>query len=131
MIIDLTSCPVAIARLAAILADQGIALRAVAFESRHNQMMEAHTPVGSMRVVVDRGQWFVELASPGHAEYFDTAVWEACLRGGPVSLELIPLDEQVSWFEAALRSEDTRRCSLECLLGARQRRAYGRMGIAF
>jgi len=79
--------------------------------------------------VADRGQWFVELAPPGASEFFDTAVWGACLTRTEVSVDLMPLDAQAAWLEEFLSGGVQGDYTLDCLLEARRRRAYGRVGL--
>lgn len=81
------------------------------------------------RCSADRGQWFVEFAPPGVNEFFDTAVWIACLSRTEVSLELMPLEAQAAWLEEFLAGGVQGEYTIECLLEARRRRAYGRMGL--
>lgn len=126
---NLSSAPQALQVLAEQLARGGTPLRVHAFNSPTNQQLRAHTSHGTVQVLADRGQWFVELAPPGSSEFFDTAAWAACLARSEVSLELIPLDERVTWLAAFLAAATPEKPTVECLLQARRRRAYGRMGL--
>jgi len=130
MMLDLSAAPRPIQKLAGWLADRGAPLRVQSFDSPSNQLLQSQTPRGTVQVLADRGQWFVELAPPGASEYFDTAVWESCLSGTEISLELAALDEQAAWFEEFLAGDEQREHTIECLREARRRRAYGRMGIS-
>ncbi|MCV2393905.1 hypothetical protein OEB99_06260 [Actinotalea sp. M2MS4P-6] len=127
---DLSLAPPAVLRLAQTLAERGAPLTIRAFDSPTNQLLGATLDVGSVRVLADGGQWFVDLAPPGLDEYFDTAVWTACLNGTDVSLDLESLDSQVGWLEEHLSSGFAGDGRIECLRDARRRRAYGRMGLA-
>jgi hypothetical protein len=126
---DLSSAPTAVQRFAGWLAEHGAHVSVQSFASPTNQLLRAPTARGTVQIVADRGQWFVELAPPEAGEYFDTAVWTACLSGSDVSLELQSLDAQVEWLIAFLGADASSRCSIECLREARQRRAYRRMGL--
>lgn len=126
---DLSSAPQALETLAERLADGGTPLRVHSFDSPINQQLRAQTPHGTVQVLADRGQWFVELAPPGSSEFFETAVWTACLTRTEVSLELMPLDAQAAWLEELLANGVGSEYTIECLLEARRRRAYGRMGL--
>lgn len=126
---DISAAPQAIQELGRWLADGGTVLAVDSFESPTSQRLRAHTARGTLQVVADRGQWFVELAPLGSSEFFDTAVWAACLAGVEVSVDVIPIDAQVAWLERFLKEGDLRSCTIECLLEARRRRAYRRMGL--
>lgn len=130
MMLDLSAAPRPIQKLAEWLEDSGSPLCVQTFDSPSTQLLQAHTPRGSVQVLADRGQWFVELAPTGASEYFDTAVWASCLSGTDVSLDLAPLDEQALWFEEYLAVDEEREYTIERLREARHRRAYGRMGLS-
>jgi hypothetical protein len=129
MMADLSAAPQAVLDLAEWLSERGTPLRARSFDSASNQLLQAHVPQGTVQVLADRGQWFVELAPAGAEEFFDTAAWTSCLTGAEVSLELEPLDVQVGWLEGYLAGEGHGKVTIECLREARRRRAYGRMGL--
>lgn len=76
---DLSLAPQVVQRLAGRLTEGGTPLRVHSHGSPTNQQLRAETPHGTVQVLADRGQWFVELAPPGPDEFFDTAVWTACL----------------------------------------------------
>jgi hypothetical protein len=122
--------PQVLQKFAESLAERETPLRVQAFESPSNQLLQARTARGTVQVLADRGQWFVELAPPGAAEFFSTTVWLACLSRTEVSLELMPFDAQTAWLEEYLTGGDQREYTIECLLETRRRRAYGRMGLA-
>ncbi len=126
---DLSSAPQSLQMLAGRLAGSGNPLRVHSFDSPTNQQLRAQTPHGTVQVLADRGQWFVELAPPGSSEFFDTAVWTACLTRTAVSLDLIPLDAQALWLAEFLAADVRSEYTIECLLEARRSRAYGRMGL--
>lgn len=126
---DLSSAPPSLQTLAARLAREGTPLRVHSFDSPTNQQLRAHTTHGTVQVLADRSQWFVELAPAGAEEFFDTAAWTSCLAGVEVSLELEPLEVQVCWLEQYLAGEPDVEVTVECLRDARRRRAYGRMGL--
>lgn len=126
---DLSSAPQALVALAEWLADGGTPLRVHAFDSPTNQQLRAQTPHGTVQVLADRGQWFVELAPPGSSEFFDTAVWTACLTRTEVSLDVISLDAQMLWFAEFLAADARSEHAIECLVEARRRRAYRRMRL--
>lgn len=126
---DLSSAPQAISELARILSARGNPLRTQSYGSPGDQVLRAETPAGTVQVLADRGQWFVDLAPPGVDDYFDTEVWAACLSGAPVSLELVSLDSQVAWLKEFLDEDVRTGYSIESLRKARQRRAYGRLGF--
>lgn len=124
----LSSAPEALRELAGWLADAGT-LRVDSFNSPGNQRLRALTSLGTVQVVADRGQWFVELAPPGLSEYFDTAVWSACITGAEVGLDLVPLDAQVAWLHELVAGGVPGEVSVECLVEVRRWRAHGRMGL--
>ncbi|MFI5061011.1 MAG: hypothetical protein ACHP7F_06165 [Actinomycetales bacterium] len=126
---DLSSAPKAVQELAEWLTDRGSPLRAKAFDSPNNQLLQAPVEHFLVQVLADRGQWFVALAPPDADEYFATAVWSSCLAGTPVSLELTPLAAQVAWLKEFLAEDAHGDWSIECLRDARRRRAYQRMGL--
>jgi hypothetical protein len=130
MMPDLSSAPLAIQRLARWLDDEGAQLSVHSFDSPANQLLKAKMARGQVQVLVDRGQWFVELAPPGVDDYFDMAVWTSCLAGTDVTLELEPLDVQAAWLTKFLAGEISGECTISCLREARRRRAYGRMGLS-
>ena len=127
---DLALAPQVLQKFAESLAERETPLRVEAFDSPSNQLLQAQTARGTVQVLADRGQWFVELAPPGVAEFFSTTVWIACLSRTEVSLELMPLDAQTAWIEEYLTGGDQREYTIECLLETRHRRACGRMGLA-
>ena len=129
MMPDLSLAPQALQRLAERLADGGSPLQVHSFDSPSNQQLRAQAPRGTVQVLADRGQWFVELAPPGASEFFDTAVWGACLTRTEVSVDPMPLDAQAAWLEEFLSGGVQGDYTLDCLLEARRRRAYGRMGL--
>lgn len=126
---DLSTAPPAVLDLAHWLSERGAPLELRSFDSVSNQLLLAHAPRGTVQVLVDRGQWFVELAPPGAEEFFDMAAWTSCLKGEEVSLELEPISVQVGWLKQYLAGESDGEFTVECLREARRRRAYGRMGL--
>lgn len=126
---DMSLAPQGLQKFAEGLAEEETPLRVEAFDSPSNQLLQAQTARGTVQVLADRGQWFVELAPPGVAEFFSTAVWIACLSRTEVSLEIVPLDAQIAWLEVFLAGDDQREYTIECLLDAQRRRAHGRMGL--
>ena len=129
MMPELPSVPPALQALTEQLDSGGTPLRVHSFDSPDDQQLRATTPHGTVQVLVDRGQWFVELAPPGSSEFFDTAVWIACLTRTDVSLDLGSLDAQTMWLVEFLAAEVHNRYTIECLREARRKRAYGRMGL--
>lgn len=129
MMPDLSAAPRAVHDLAGWLSERGNPLEQRSFDSASNQLLQAHASWGTVQVLADRGQWFVELAPPGAEEFFDTAAWTSCFAGAEVSLELEPLEVQVGWLEEYLAGEPHVEVTVECLRDARRRRAYGRMGL--
>lgn len=126
---DLSAAPQSVQKLSEWLAGRGTALHECSFDSASNQTLQAHTPRGTVQVLADRGQWFVELAPPRTIEFFDMATWISCLTGTEVSLALESLDVQVGWIEEYLVADAHDDVSVECLRQARRQRAHGRMGI--
>jgi hypothetical protein len=129
MMLDLSDAPQAVRNFADWLSDRGTSLSLQAFDSPNNQLLRAPSPRGTVQLLADRGQWFVELAPPGADEFFDTAVWSSCLAGGEVSLELTPLDTQVEWLQEFLAGELREGPTIDCLREAQRKRAYGRLGL--
>ena len=121
--------PAPIAKLDRFLASIGGQLQLIHFSSPMNQVLVATSSAGSVRVVADRGQWFVELAAPAMDEYFDSAVWTACVREVPVRLDIATLDEQVETLEAFLADGSTRTISISELEEARDQRSSGRQAL--
>jgi hypothetical protein len=129
MMVNLSSAPPAVRALVERMTVGGALMGQENFDSPVNQRFQLATPRGALRVVADRGQWFVELAPEGSEEFFDSAVWVSCLTGSVVSVELPPLESQVAWFIEFLGDENGKSVALKCLLRARRRRALARMGI--
>jgi hypothetical protein len=130
-VINLSSAPTSVVRLAQLLDDAGCPLHSTSYGSVRNQLLEVNVAAKGFRVRVaaDRSQWFVELA-PGHSEdYFDTAVWRACLAGTDVSLDLEPLESQVEWIIEKLADRGELTANLGCLRAARHERACRRLGL--
>ncbi len=127
---DLSSAPPVIRHFAERLAERGTPLQTVSFESSRNQLLRTALTSVTVQILADRGQWFVELAPAGVEDWFDTAAWRCCLEGGPVSVNLDPLDTQVAWIEDYLARSAKLHVSLDCLREARRERAYQRMGLA-
>ncbi len=125
---ELSSAPPSIRALAEWLAERGTPLVLHSFHSHNNQLLKAESPQGTFEVLADRGQWFVRLAPAHSDEYFDSAVWEACLSGKEVSLEVDPLEVQVAFLQDLLTTGATDTCSTECLTEARITRVYRSLG---
>lgn len=49
-----------------------------------------------VRVVRDRGQWFIEVGSAGTG-FYDADIWRACLEGRAAPLDPRPLAEQAAF----------------------------------
>ncbi|NYF11413.1 hypothetical protein HDC94_002569 [Leifsonia sp. AK011] len=126
---DLSLAPPSVRALAEFLTSRRASLSVVRFDSPVNQELRSETPRGTVQVLVDRGQWFVELAPSGSNEFFNVAVWIACLEGGDEDAILLPLDAQTTWIANYLASSEPRKFSIECLLNVRRARAYRRMGL--
>lgn len=129
MMPDLSAAPRALRDLAAWLSGRGNPLERRSYDSASSQLLQARTPRGTVQVLADRGQWFVELAPLGAEEFFDTAAWRSCVSGVEVSLEVEPLESQVGWLKEYLVGRSNVEVSLRCLRDARSRRALGRMGL--
>ncbi len=127
--VDLTGAPSGIQALACELSEAGTPFEVHRFASPADQQWRALVAAGTLQVTADRGQWFIELAPPGGSDYFDAAVWDACLTGTDVSLELWSVSAQVTWMAAFLRSGTRAVPQYERLHDARDRRAYGRLGL--
>lgn len=121
--------PVAIQELARQLERNKTPLAVVAQSGAYNQLLLARTRMGTVSVLLDRGQWSVSLSYPETEEYFDSAVWRSCIDKTPVSLELVPLEESIEWLLGFLSEPSNRPCRIEDLLSARHRRVFSRLGL--
>ena len=126
---DLTKAPLAIQELADWLAHRGQNLTAQSFDSPKNQLLISHPAKGSIQVLADRGQWFVELSPPGSGEFFDTSVWRSCFQSADVDVDPGPLADQVAWIVGYILGDIDGQCTLDCLLSTRKRRADARIGF--
>ncbi len=89
-----------------------------------------HARVG-IRILVDRGQWFIEGGAIPGADWFDADLWRSYLVSGTAPLQASPIDDQVEFFRSNLDGLDafanpevTQRLS-----ELRIARAYGRLGL--
>lgn len=55
-----------------------------------------------VRLVRERGQWWVEVAAPDGHGWFDLDIWRSCLEGGEAPLEASTLREQISYLRRRL-----------------------------
>ena len=125
----LGEAPEAIQALAVWLEQRGTPLVVKRFDSPNFQVLEAETSRGTIELLVDRGGWFLTVAPPNSREFFDSAVWVACLTSTPVSAEIAPLSDQVSWLRGFVEESAPVEYSLACLQEARHKRAYRGMGL--
>lgn len=96
-----------------------------------NHELEIRNEQLNVRVVVDRGQWFVEAGRFG-GDYFDADVWAACITGKSIAFEPSSLRDQAVYITENWRAL----CrflvadgAADCLLRARSRRARKRLGL--
>lgn len=88
----------------------------------------------AVRLVADRGQWFLELAPPGADERFDADVWRSCLDDAEIADEPSPLDAQARFvagnLDRILAAAQARGDELTaCLRRKRSIRARRRLGL--
>ena len=57
----------------------------------------AKSPI-EVRLLSDRGQWFIELSCEGWDDWFDPDVWRSCLEDEPVSEEPTALSAQAEYI---------------------------------
>lgn len=97
-----------------------------------NRMIELRSHNFGVRVIADRGEWWVEAGALSQADWFDADVWRACMEGPPASFDPSPFHDQARYFlehiadlpEAALKPD-----TAECLSRTRARRARERLGL--
>lgn len=108
----------------------GAVIQAVAIDSPINQLVRLPAEFGTVEILADRGQWFVRLAPRGSTQFFDVLTWIACVTESEVSLEQMPLEDQLAWLDEFLDGDTKHEFTIECLLRARRRRAFGRLGMS-
>lgn len=87
-----------------------------------------------VRLLSDRGQWFIELSCDGWDDWFDPDIWRSCLDDEPVSEEPAALSAQVDYIvrnvsrimEIAAGSKAGLRA---CLANQRAARSRVRLGL--
>jgi hypothetical protein len=87
-----------------------------------------------VRVVRDRGQWFVEATAKGWSEWFAPTIWRALLSGSMPPLDAVPFDGQAqSLFDDLHRIESVTEAAsdtdLDQLHDWRARRAEARQAL--
>lgn len=128
---DASSAPPTIVAFLSRLAGAGCALVSYEASGRSDQLGFFSCPPSiTVRVVCDRGQWFVEVGRQGWSETFDADVWVAVLDGEVIGFEPSSLEAQVDalvarWVEIGA-SDDS---ALNSLLSTRRFRARSRLGF--
>lgn len=116
-------------------------LRAVGFQvvaergtGDFNWVTELRQGLCGVLISADRSQWSIELGGSTLEDWFDAAVWEACLDDKPVDMEPTELARQASFALRRWRDVDRALGSAgsirECLVRTRSLRARTRLGLA-
>ena len=126
--------PAALASLAARLEDLGYACDATEpSESFGDRVVMCEGPALAVRMVSDRGEWFLEAGGADWGDWFDADVWRACLEGSELPLD--PRDLSVQAEYVALNVERLAAAAeeegevLDCLRQRRAERARHRLGL--
>jgi hypothetical protein len=88
----------------------------------------------AVRLVADRGQWFIELAPGDCDDWFDPDVWKSCVDGARIPDESSALSAQAEFvvrnLDQLLRAAaGGQRDLLSCLRDNRAGRARRRLGL--
>lgn len=97
-----------------------------------NRTIEMQTDMFGLRLVADRGQWWIEGGPLGQGDWFDADVWRSCLEERPASFDPSPFAEQVEYFctQHEAMAEAARDADLaQRLVRSRARRARERLGL--
>jgi hypothetical protein len=100
-----------------------------------DRMIVLSSPPLAVRLVSDRGQWYIELARNDWRDWFDPDVWRSCLQNEAAPTDPRPLNQQAAFvldnlqtFEDAVVSEQAAGL-LRCLKEWRTRRSHRRLGF--
>lgn len=130
MMADFSMAPQPLREFIARMVRGGADVHAVAIDSPINQLVQLPAEFGTVEILADRGQWFVRLAPSGSTQFFDVPAWIACVTESEVSLEQMALEDQLAWLDEFLANGTKHEFTIECLLQARRKRAFGRLGIS-
>jgi len=86
-----------------------------------------------VRIVSDRGQWFVEVGARDWDDWFDADTWKGCLDGTDVAIEPSTTSEQAEFLgqnlDRIVGAVDKNRGLFKCLSEKRALRATQRLGL--
>jgi hypothetical protein len=127
--------PAALASLAAQLEGLGFVCDAVdASESFGNRVVTCEGPALAVRMVSDRGQWFLDVGRVEWGDWFDPDVWRACIEGAEIPLRPRELAAQAEYVarnvERLADAVEEESEVLSCLRQARAARARRRLSLA-
>lgn len=126
--------PAPLASLAARLDDLGFACDATdASEIFGDRVVVCEGPTLAVRMVSDRGEWFLEVARVDWGDWFDADVWKACLEDSELPFHPRDLSAQAEYvalnvqrLAAAVEADED---VLGCLRQGRAERARRRLGL--
>jgi hypothetical protein len=58
----------------------------------------------AVRILSDRGQWFVDISRPGRTDWYGVELWRVCLHGDGGPVEPMSPDEQAEFVRAEFDS---------------------------
>jgi len=93
----------------------------------------ANSPL-AIRLVAERGLWFIELVCGESDDWFDPDVWRSCLEDAPICDEPSPLAAQAEFIvgnldRLAAAAEGAQSELLSCLRDKRAARSRRRLGL--
>lgn len=127
--------PDAVAVLIARLEEWGVSTTSEeAQEGFGDRTIVATNPPIDVRLVSDRGQWFIELAHTDWDDWFDPDVWRACLNDNAIPDEPQPFTAQAEFLLEELErigaaAQTDGDGLLACLRDRRAARSRRRLGL--
>ena len=86
-----------------------------------------------VRLVRDRGQWFLEIAGPTTSDWFDADIWRSCLEGRDPPLDPTAPSAQAAYLRTSLSHIDDairgNSVIADCLRQRGRWRARARLGL--
>ena len=86
-----------------------------------------------VRIVRDRGQWFVDIEGPDQGDWFDVPTWQACFTDGGRTIDHSVPTDPVATFRQMLLDVEAELASQsgigKCLRRRRAERARSRLGL--
>lgn len=105
--------------------------RTINCSSSLNQIVRfTHEDETFVDIIVDRGQWFIEIGFSPWDQGFHVVIWEACLSGSEAPMEVIPLEAQIDRVIAVARSASGASVTLECMEEQRRLRTEKRSKLS-